>query len=762
MISYFPDLSWGSCDSSLAYGFKLSVNPCTWEGFSCSISMGLYELDLTEISALSIPSYIGQLRNLTVLSISDSSISGPIPASIGNLQRLKTLDLSYNKLTGSIPVSLCSCVHLESLILRNNKLSGTIPESIGSLVHLSTLELDENYLTGSITPLRNCTYLETVSLSSNLLNGSIPAFGTQLTYLNLNDNQLTGTLPSALFRQRQGFTISIYIQYNKLSGALPEFPYGPSLSSFSSLYLDGNKLSGKIPHSIANAALSATKLSLSSNNFSGTLSPLSTLNKLQLLNLSTNNFTGDIPSFFGSFSNLVTLNLDNNQLGDEEIDNSLCDAKSLGELTLTGNSFGCFPVCLSVTSVDFTDTMSHCPSGEDAALCDLSDAFDMKTVISEHLVITEFTYESDHSLSADNDLSPTVLTVSVKSAIFYWVSFDSRSFTYLSAKTIVICSSEATPCSDSDLLYTLSPKLPSDLPGVGGTSSFAVKQSTFYIMFLSNGMKLTTWGYRLVVTAHSPAEGWSCTTRTMVSNGVVTQSRYASRYCSWFGVSCAYGTAVTSLTLSALTINGKIPDTIGNLVKLKSLDLSCNKIHGRIPSFIGNLTFLSYLDLTTNRLTGQIPNSIPNLPYLAYFAVGDNQLSGTVPIMASSYISIAHFDANLFSGKLIDSLCESMSISKNSQITITLNPDLTCYEPCWQAYASKGIFDSSLIFCAPTSQPSSRPTLPTSQPSRQPSAIPSQINPTSQPSTYPTRRPIALGYSKSYSTTTQTVRHSSI
>jgi Leucine-rich repeat (LRR) protein len=51
----------------------------------------------------SIPSTIGNLRNLVVLALSVNELSGEMPLTIGDLPQLNQLYLDHNLLSGNIP-----------------------------------------------------------------------------------------------------------------------------------------------------------------------------------------------------------------------------------------------------------------------------------------------------------------------------------------------------------------------------------------------------------------------------------------------------------------------------------------------------------------------------------------------------------------------------------------------------------------------------------------------------------------------------------
>uniref|UniRef100_A0A0A0KLM1 Uncharacterized protein n=1 Tax=Cucumis sativus TaxID=3659 RepID=A0A0A0KLM1_CUCSA len=83
--------------------------------------------------------------------------------------------------------------------------------------------------------------------------------------------------------------------------------------------------------------------------------------------------------------------------------------------------------------------------------------------------------------------------------------------------------------------------------------------------------------------------------------------------------------------LSYNELSGMIWPEFGNLKILHVLDLSNNKLRGEIPSSLSKLTNLEFLDLSSNNLTGTIPPSLENLSFLSMFNVSDNHLRGRIP-----------------------------------------------------------------------------------------------------------------------------------
>ena len=85
-----------------------------------------------------------------------------------------------------------------------------------------------------------------------------------------------------------------------------------SLPFLTTLDLSSNEFSGNIPSSLGNLS-KLTTLDLSANDFSGEIpSSLGNLSKLTTLNLSQNKFTGKVPSSLGNLLNLTGLDLSQN------------------------------------------------------------------------------------------------------------------------------------------------------------------------------------------------------------------------------------------------------------------------------------------------------------------------------------------------------------------------------------------------------------------------------------------------------------------
>uniref|UniRef100_A0A6B2KYR0 Uncharacterized protein n=1 Tax=Arcella intermedia TaxID=1963864 RepID=A0A6B2KYR0_9EUKA len=157
------------------------------------------------------------LDQLAQLNLANNNLTGTIPTSF-NLPNLKELDLSFNPFTAStIPTLLERSTFLSSLYLQSNALQGGIPQSFSQLISLKNLDLSHNNL-DNITVIKGLVALEILNLNSNNLTGSIPTQIFQLRYLKLLDlsnNNFSGTIPSQFgllnFLQKIDFSNNIHL-----------------------------------------------------------------------------------------------------------------------------------------------------------------------------------------------------------------------------------------------------------------------------------------------------------------------------------------------------------------------------------------------------------------------------------------------------------------------------------------------------------------------------------------------------------------------
>ncbi|KAJ1272782.1 hypothetical protein BS78_06G228400 [Paspalum vaginatum] len=255
------------------------------------------------------------LCHVTRLKINSLSAFGPIPEELRNLTHLVKLDFRKNYLTGPLPAFIGELTGLQSMTVGINALSGPIPKELGNLTNLLSLALGSNNFNGTLPDeLGNLTKLRQIYIDSNDFSGPLPSTLSQLKNLSI-----------------------LWASDNNFSGQIPD--YLGSLTNLTELRLQGNSFQGPIPKSLSNL-VNLTKLRIgdivngsSSLAFIGNMPSLGELvlrnskisdtlasvdfskfGILNLLDLSFNNITGQIPQSILNLPSLSYLFLGNNSL----------------------------------------------------------------------------------------------------------------------------------------------------------------------------------------------------------------------------------------------------------------------------------------------------------------------------------------------------------------------------------------------------------------------------------------------------------------
>ncbi|KAM6575425.1 hypothetical protein CsatA_023752 [Cannabis sativa] len=325
----------------------------------------LFSIESNNLSG-TIPPSLYNISSLISLSIAGNLLEGTIPPYIGlQLSNLKEFHIGGNKFSGTIPESFSNASKLEILDVSENHLVGKVPASLGiNLPHLRILNLEQNHLGKNlpnsfdfIASLRNCSQMKILSLAYNNFRGPLPKslanLSTQITYLYLGGNQISGTIPPTL--KNLVNLILLAMESNLLEGVIPT-SIG-SLRSLQILDLKGNTLSGKIPSSFGNLT-QISELSLSDNNLDGSITPniADSLN-LQFLELSQNSLSGTIPKEVFGFPSLLELDISQNSLNGS-IPVEVGKLKTISVLDLSENKL----------SGEIPDTIGDCSGLESVSL----------------------------------------------------------------------------------------------------------------------------------------------------------------------------------------------------------------------------------------------------------------------------------------------------------------------------------------------------------------------------------------------------------
>ncbi|GMY18012.1 phytosulfokine receptor 1 [Fagus crenata] len=93
------------------------------------------------------------------------------------------------------------------------------------------------------------------------------------------------------------------------------------------------------------------------------------------------------------------------------------------------------------------------------------------------------------------------------------------------------------------------------------------------------------------------------------------------------------------LIIANCRLTGAIPHWLSGSTKLQLLDLSWNRLDGTIPAWFGNFWDLFYLDLSNNSFTGEIPKNLTELESLIWSNISLVETSPDFPFFLKKNVS---------------------------------------------------------------------------------------------------------------------------
>ncbi|MEN8249449.1 MAG: gliding motility-associated C-terminal domain-containing protein [Bacteroidota bacterium] len=526
-----------------------------------------------------------------------------------------------------------------------NWLTGTVDTWYGIFVdgsRVSSLNLNYNNLVGTIpADLGNLTSLTSLSLTGNQLSGSIPPeLGAlaNLSSLNLNDNQLSGSIPPELGNLTGLMTLSLSI--NQLIGSIPEEL--TNITMLYEFYFEATSLCEP-----TSTAYTTWKAGIMNYFGTGLICETLAVDSLAMVALynSTNGpgwinnsnwLTGPINTWHGitmAEGRVTGVEIcNNNLLGSipEEIGN----LTELGSLGLCNNLLsGTIPTTLGglirLKSIDFDDNqLTGTIPVEIGSLDSLKNLILSINSLSGPIPAELGNLSLlEQLILHNNNLTGTVPETLINIPNLIDFGFGGNDL-----------------CEPTSTAYT---NWAAAIPNYSGTNIPCApdteREALIALYNATNGL------------------AWTNSTNWNTANSIDT----------WAGVTVDDNGRVTGINLSNNNLSGSIPSEIGNLAELRHIDLSYNLLTGSIPVEIGNLTNLGWLSLLDNQLTGSIPDEIGNLINLTGIFIWDNQLSGTIPASFGNLTKLEYLvlPGNQLTGSLPPEL-ENCASLKNIELHV--------------------------------------------------------------------------------------------
>ncbi len=320
--------------------------------------LDLYVNDLTRF-----PSEIFPLSKLEKLRVSSNQIS-VLPSEIGQLTSLITLTLSSN-LLAALPSEIGQLTNLEELNIFNNLLT-SLPSEIGQLSALKELYAPNNNIGSLPEELYQLTNLERLNLSSNSISSISLEIGmlTNLDELELDNNSI-GSIPQEIGKLINLGTLNI--EGNNITSLPPEIGF---LTNLNALYMSGNTITTmpiaicnlrdfhgpmtfQMDNTVACGIVSETDVlvSLYNSNVGNTIEwgvdnypdvGFKDNGKVRTITLNNKGLTA-IPSYIDQLTELESLTMSNNPLGDSGVPASIGNINTLLGLFLSSTNITTVP-----------------------------------------------------------------------------------------------------------------------------------------------------------------------------------------------------------------------------------------------------------------------------------------------------------------------------------------------------------------------------------------------------------------------------------
>ncbi|XP_009786200.2 receptor-like protein EIX2 [Nicotiana sylvestris] len=526
----------------------------------------------------SLPRWLVDLNNLETLKLRYSGIEGAMPREVGNVTKLRILDLSYNNLNSTIPNWIYRCQDLVSLSLGESNIEGVVSNAISNLSSIIGIELFGNMLSGKLPG--KLSKLQWLNLSGNLFKGEVfELFNSSsfLWVLKLRNNSLTGTLPESLGQlpMLEEFDIS----NNRLEGVVTESHF-TKLTQLTDFYASNNNLTLKM-------------LNLSHNQFVGEVPTISTpYNWLMLLG--SNNFSGPLPLVS---RNVFEIDLSNNSFSGG-LSHFLCETNKNYKfkfLNLEGNDLsGEIPDCwmnwrkLIVLNLGDIKLIGDIPKSMELLKIDLAE--------------NEFVRQL-----------PPWLGMKFSDFIILSLSAN-RFYGELPPEICYFKDLQILDLANNSFFGTI-PRCISNLTAIVSGN----KLGEAYIEYFDH--------------YYDSSEG------NLGERAMVTTKGNIYQYDKILA-------SVTSMDMSNNNLSRDILLSFTSLVGLRFCNFSKNHLTGRIPNGIGNMKVLKSLDLSENQLSGQIPQSLSSLSTLSFLNLFYNNLSRKI-LVSTQFQS---FNSSSFQG----------------------------------------------------------------------------------------------------------------
>ncbi|CAL9169665.1 receptor-like protein kinase 7 [Musa acuminata AAA Group] len=465
-----------------------------------------------------------------------------------------------------------------------------------------------------------------------------------LSALSLGSNSLTGSV-SADVSNCTGLR-HLDLAFNYLGGAVPDLA---PLNKLQVLNLSDNAFTGVFPWSSLGGLTELEQLSLGDNPFDPNPFPevVVSLTKLNWLFLSDSNIHGDIPASIGNLAELVDLELADNFLTGG-IPSEITRLSKLWQLELYNNSLtGRIPAGFgNLSELALFDASMNQLEG------DLSELRSLTNLVSLQLFMNDLSGQvppefGEFRRLVNLSLYSNRLNGSLPAKLGSWTEFI-----FIDVSTNFFTGGiPPDMCRKGTMkkLLMLENKFTGEIPA-------SYTNCSSLIRFRVNNNSLS---------GNVPAGLWSLPNLQLIDLSI-------NQFEGPIGAGIGKAKSLYQLSLDNNRFSGQLPSEIGDMASIVKIYLSNNEFSGEIPASIGGLKNLAYLYLESNSFSGAIPDAIGSCVSLNSVSLAENKLSGPIPASLGALTRLNSLDLsnNQLSGEIPASLTtlklSALDLSNNS------------------------------------------------------------------------------------------------
>ncbi|XVE59125.1 hypothetical protein DITRI_Ditri05aG0020400 [Diplodiscus trichospermus] len=351
-------------------------------------------------------------------------------------------------------------------------------------------------------------------------------------------------------------------------------------------------------------------ISISSNQWTGTISNIGSIQSLEFLDLSSNAFHGVIPSGIVNLKNLVLLNLSSNNF-EGIFPSGFSSLRRLNYLDLRSNGF----------SGDIMNLLSQLENVVHADLSSnqLSGSLDVGLGSSSFVSSVQYLNISQNLLAGElfaHDGMPYFDSLEVFDASNNQLVGTIPSFNFVVSLKILRLGNNRLSGSLPEALLQESSMILSELDlslnqlegPVGSITSATLKKLNISSNKLSGSLPFKI-GHCAIID---------------LSNNML--SGELSRIQGW-------GNYVEVIELSSNSLTGTLPNQTSQFLRLTTFKVANNSLQGVLPTILGTYPELKVIDLGLNQLNESLLPSFFMSTKLTYLNLSGNNLSGSIPLL---------------------------------------------------------------------------------------------------------------------------------